>query len=128
MRSSPNRSFVDDIVRALAQPSGAPLLELKQGDGEPLTRTITGVQYGPRNWHDLAVQITGTKIVWLLDGNVVGQAGGAATLGTKWVPRIEMLDTAGRWMDRSRGGIDWVRYFTLNDENAKALPTAPSLR
>ena len=57
---------------------------LGQGDGKPvLTRTITGVDYHPRNWHNLAVQITGTKVVWLLDGNVVGQAGGVATVGTK---------------------------------------------
>ncbi len=104
-------------------------LELGQGDGQPvLTRTITGVQYSPRNWHDLAVEITGGRIVWLLDGNVVGQAGGAATLGTKWVPRIEMLSTSGRWMDRARGGIDWVRYFTLDHPRAKTLPTAPSLQ
>lgn len=105
------------------------LLALGQGDGKPvLTRTITGVQYAPRNWHNLAVEITGSRIVWLLDGNVVGQAGGAATLGTKWVPRIEMLSTSGRWMDRARGGIDWVRYFTLDHARAKTLPTAPSLQ
>ena len=105
------------------------LLALGQGDGKPvLTRTITGVQYSPRNWHNLAVQITGTKIVWLLDGNVVGQAGGAATLGTKWVPRIEMLSTSGRWMNRARAGIDWVRYFTLSHAGAKTLPPAPSLQ
>jgi hypothetical protein len=104
-------------------------LALGQGGGDPvLTRTVTGIQYGPRNWHDLAVQITSGKIVWLIDGNVVGQADGAATTGTKWVPRIEMLSTPGRWMDRARGGIDWVRYFPLADKNAKTLPQAPSLQ
>ena len=105
------------------------LLALGQGEGEPvLTHTITGVQYNSRNWHNLAVEVTGSRIVWLLDGNVVGQADGGATLGTKWVPRIEMLDTPGRWMDRARGGIDWVRYFTLDRRNAQTLPTAPSLQ
>jgi hypothetical protein len=31
-------------------------------------------------------------------------------------------------MDRARGGIDWVRYFTLDHPRAKTLPTAPSLQ
>lgn len=103
-------------------------LELGQGDGKPvLRRTVAGIQQNARNWHNLAVQVTDGTIVWLIDGNVVGQASGAATSGTRWVPRIEMLDTAGQWMERSRGGIDWVRYFTLDRKRAKALPTGPSL-
>lgn len=109
--------------------NGRTLLALGQGDGKPvLTRVIPGVAYSPRNWHDLAVQITDNKIVWLLDGDVVGQADGAATQGTTWVPRIEMLSTPGRWMDRARGGIDWVRHFSLDDRNATPLSTAPSLQ
>ena len=38
-----------------------------------------------------------------------------------------MLGASGRWMNRARGDIDWVRYFTLDHAGAKTLPpTGPA--
>lgn len=88
-------------------------------------RVLTGIQNNRANWHDVAVQITSNKIIWLMDGHAVGQAAiGTAITGTNWVARIEMIDQNGKSMDRARGGIDWVRYFNLSRSWAKPISTA----
>ncbi|MFT4010766.1 MAG: hypothetical protein QM655_12085 [Nocardioidaceae bacterium] len=97
------------------------------GAGE-LQRTVSGIKQNRRNWHNLAVQITGKKITWIIDRKVVGQSGGAATKGTAWVPRLEMIGVDGKVMNRSRGGIDWVRYFTLDRRHDVTLPSGPVLK
>lgn len=91
--------------------------------------TLHGVAWNRQNWHLVAVQIIGNRLTWLLDGHVVGQAPiNAAITGTKWVARIEMIDRPGYQMDRARGGIDWVRYFTPKRSWARPLPGGPTLR
>lgn len=97
------------------------------GNGE-LERTVGGIKQNRQRWHNLAIEITGTKITWIIDRSVVGESSGAATKGTKWVPRLEMIGVDGKVMNRTRGGIDWVRYFSLDRRHAATLPSGPTLQ
>ncbi|QLQ11096.1 MAG: family 16 glycosylhydrolase [Nocardioidaceae bacterium] len=93
-----------------------------------LQRDLTGHKRNRNNWHNLAIEIKPKKITWVIDRKVVGQSGGKPTQGTKWVPRIEMIGAQGKAMTRTKGGIDWVRYFTLDRRRAVTLPAGPVLK
>lgn len=85
-----------------------------------LTRNLTG--YGdpvpllrPRSPRYYAVQITGRRITWFLDGRAV-----ASTTAPAAIPKVpltlRMSTVGGGTTDRDKAEVivDWVRYYDLN--------------
>lgn len=94
--------------------------------GTTYTRTAGGTARNSQNWHTYAVEVTPSRITWLIDHKVVGTMSQPQGVpGVALVPRLELRAPAGVRMTHSRIGTDWIRYYPLRP--ARALPSGPRL-
>ena len=73
-------------------------------------------------WHTYAVQVTGRRIAWFVDG--VARAVDNRPEALSGIPltlRLQLQAVPGEAMNRSRLQVDTVRYFTLQTPSKKAV-------
>lgn len=79
-------------------------------------------------WHTFAVEVTRTRISWFVDAHVISSERRKAALsGVPFAVRFTMQGVDGKKMNSSRMQMDWLRYWTLKNRNAKSVK-APRLR
>ena len=82
----------------------------------------TGVNLGRDRWHTFAVELTGKRISWFVDGHVLTtERRPAAMSDVPYTVRFTMLAQPGRRMNQSRMQMDWLRYFTLRKPNSRSV-------
>ncbi len=73
-------------------------------------------------WHTFAVEVTKTRISWIVDSHVVASERRPEALsGTLFTVRFKMKAVPGQRMNPSRMQMDWLRYFTLQRRNSKPI-------
>jgi hypothetical protein len=73
-------------------------------------------------WHTYAVEVTKSHISWFVDTRVVRtERRDAALTGTKYQMRFRLDAVKGKRMNPARMQMDWVRYYTLERDNAKSI-------
>jgi hypothetical protein len=77
---------------------------------------------GADQWHTFAVEITKTRISWIVDSHVVmSERRPEALSGSLFTVRFKMKAVPGQRMNPSRMQMDWLRYFTLQRPNTKPM-------
>lgn len=79
------------------------------------SKTLTGYNRPPKEGRNYAVQITGRKITWYVNGWAVATLGAAAAIpDMPMTVRMRMVGDGVKDMRKSYVLIDWVRNFDLN--------------
>lgn len=77
---------------------------------------------GADQWHTFAVEVTKTRISWIVDTHVVASERRAAALsGALFTLRFKMKAVPGERMNPSRMQMDWLRYYTLQKKNTRPM-------
>jgi hypothetical protein len=72
-------------------------------------------------WHTFAVEVTRKRISWFVDAHVIStEKRRDALTGTPFAVKFTMQGLAHQRMDRSRMQMDWLRYWTLKNPDAKS--------
>jgi hypothetical protein len=83
----------------------------------------TGLNLAADRWHTFAVEVTGGRVSWFVDGHVLSsETRDAALSDVPYTVRFTMLaENADRRMNPSRMQMDWLRYFTLRKPNSRSV-------
>ena len=80
-----------------------------------------GIRLRNDQWHTFAVEITPKRISWFVDAHVVStEKRSGARSGTPFAVRFTMQAEPGVRMQKSRMQMDWLRYWTLKNHDAKS--------
>ena len=83
---------------------------------------LQGVNLGSDRWHTFAVEVTGQRISWFVDGHVITtERRPEAMSKMPYTVRFTMLGERGKTMNQSRMQMDWLRYFTLRKTNSRTV-------
>ncbi len=81
-----------------------------------------GLNLGADQWHTFAVEVTKSRISWIVDTHVVASERRAEALsGTLFTVRFKMKAEPGARMNPSRMQMDWLRYYTLQRPNTRPM-------
>lgn len=115
------------VTIARIDPDGSTVGIGVDGGGRRWTRQLGGLSQGRAHERNHAVEITRSRITWLVDGRVVGSVGDRAALPT--APMTVRLSLVGgpetQEMNKTLAIFDWVRGWDL--DRGRRLPTGPAL-
>lgn len=82
-----------------------------------------------QEFHTYAVEVTKHHISWFVDTKVVmTERRRAARTGALYDVRFRLVAPQGARMNPGRMQMDWVRYYTLDRENARSIKAPPASR
>lgn len=118
----------NNIRIAEVSPSNGTLTIGAKTPGGSWARTLSGYPQSTSNGYAYGLEITGKRMTWFLNGQVIGSLGASAARPT--VPMTVRMRLVGAdrnaEMNKSVVKIDWVRGYNL--KNGKVAPTTPAVR
>lgn len=116
-----------NVTIARIDPDGSTMRIGVNAGGQQWTRSLGGLPQGRAYERNYAVEVTSSRITWLLDGRVIGSVADRAALPK--VPMTVRLSLVGgpetQEMNKTLAIFDWVRGWGL--DRGKRLPAGTAL-